>query len=72
MCQWWEEIVRRKLHPRYSLVEVVESRIATTKRHKEELAKLVFFVGSYDEKYWNLNGCTDERAFMRWFLDNYK
>jgi hypothetical protein len=34
VCQWWEEIVRRKLNPSYSLVEVVDSRIAGTKRQK--------------------------------------
>lgn len=59
LCQWWEEVIRRKLYPNVSLVEVVESRIATTRRQKEELAKLLFFVGSYDPKYWNLNGCKD-------------
>lgn len=72
VCQWWEEIVRRKLNPSYSLVEVVDSRIAGTKRQKEELAKLVFLVGSYDAKYWNLNGCSDERIFVKWFLEFYK
>lgn len=71
MADWWEEIINRSLLPNKSLQEVVDARLCSTRRHKEVLAKLIYHLGKYHAKYWDIAKFKNEREFVNDFLEKY-
>jgi len=37
----------------------------------ETLAKLLFYVGMFEPKYWNVQGFSSERDFINHFVKSY-
>lgn len=54
MVDWWEEVMVREIKPEINVGEVVNARIWTNLRQKEQLAKLLYRIAKYDARYWKL------------------
>lgn len=61
MVHWWEEAMFRGMRPQINLKVIAESRIWTTVRQKETLAKLIFEIGYFEPLYWNVGEYQSER-----------
>ena len=61
----------RGLRPAVDLRRVVEARLWNSQKQMEQVAKMVFYVGEFDSKYWDVGGL-GEREFIARFVENYK
>lgn len=71
MMMWWEEAIFRNMHPNVNLRTIAEARIWTTIRQRENLARLIFEIGYYDNSYWNVGEFRSERDFITYFNNLY-
>jgi hypothetical protein len=68
---WWEEAILRELKPSINLKSIADARIWNTSRQREALAKIIYCIGCYDKKYWDVTSYHSERDFVIKFNEHY-
>lgn len=54
MIDWWDEIMARGFKPEINVGLVVNARIWSNSRQKDQLGRMLFRIAKYDERYWRL------------------